>query len=240
MCLRSTVKLASTALPATQAESKPLAPTPTSCDSPLHTETYLRRRNSLRRTRNRRPSVLPENARHADLDRALSRPTLGSAARSVGHDGRSPCADARRAAGCRPRRIVRVSSRAGRHNAGASAPALRRNLGPHQRGAHVGAVVRARGDERGVPARDVSRDETPRAERARLRPRAESHAHDRGSGERPGAPRQATDDRVVDIITRTLEGPPAHATQWTTRSLADVAGLFDAAAPRAGVRARRL
>ena len=45
---------------------------------------------------------------------------------------------------------------------------------------------------------------------------------------RPGAPRKATDDRIVDVITRTLEGPPAHATQWTTRSLADVAGLSKA------------
>ena len=42
---------------------------------------------------------------------------------------------------------------------------------------------------------------------------------------RPGAPRKATDDRIVDVITRTLEGPPAHATQWTTRSRADVAGF---------------
>ena len=42
---------------------------------------------------------------------------------------------------------------------------------------------------------------------------------------RPGAPRKATDDQIVDVITRTLEGPPAHATQWTTRGLADVAGL---------------
>ena len=45
---------------------------------------------------------------------------------------------------------------------------------------------------------------------------------------RPGAPRKATDDRIVDVITRTLEGPPAHATQWLTRSLADVAGLSKA------------
>src|SRR5258706_15075580 len=42
---------------------------------------------------------------------------------------------------------------------------------------------------------------------------------------RPGAPRKATDDQVADVFTRTLEGPPAQATQWTTRSLADVAGL---------------
>ncbi len=41
----------------------------------------------------------------------------------------------------------------------------------------------------------------------------------------PGAPRKATDDQIIDVITRMLEGPPAHATQWTTRGLADVAGL---------------
>ena len=45
---------------------------------------------------------------------------------------------------------------------------------------------------------------------------------------RPGAPRNATDNRIVAVITRTLEGPPAHATQWTTRGLADVAGLSKA------------
>src|SRR5947199_10171670 len=45
---------------------------------------------------------------------------------------------------------------------------------------------------------------------------------------RPGAPRKATDDRIVDVITRTLEGPPAHATQWTTRRMAEVAGLSKA------------
>ena len=49
---------------------------------------------------------------------------------------------------------------------------------------------------------------------------------------RPGAPRKATDDRIVNVITRTLEGPPAHATQWTTRSLADVAGLSKATIAR--------
>lgn len=42
---------------------------------------------------------------------------------------------------------------------------------------------------------------------------------------RPGAPRKATDDIVVDVITRTLEGPPPQATQWTTRGMAAVAGL---------------
>src|SRR4029077_2501139 len=49
---------------------------------------------------------------------------------------------------------------------------------------------------------------------------------------RPGAPRKATDDRVVDVITRTLEGPPAHTTQWTTRSMAEVAGLSKATISR--------
>jgi hypothetical protein len=42
---------------------------------------------------------------------------------------------------------------------------------------------------------------------------------------RPGVPRKATDDQSVDVMTRTLEGPPAQTTQWTTRGLADVAGL---------------
>lgn len=42
---------------------------------------------------------------------------------------------------------------------------------------------------------------------------------------RPGAPRKATDERIVDVITRTLEGPPPETTQWTTRSMAAVAGL---------------
>jgi transposase len=49
---------------------------------------------------------------------------------------------------------------------------------------------------------------------------------------RPGAPRKATDDRIVDVITRTLEGPSTHATQWTTRSMADVAGLSKATIAR--------
>ncbi len=50
---------------------------------------------------------------------------------------------------------------------------------------------------------------------------------------RPGAPRKATDERIVELITRTLEGPPpAQATQWTTRSMADVAGLSKATISR--------
>src|SRR6202051_1099402 len=49
---------------------------------------------------------------------------------------------------------------------------------------------------------------------------------------RPGAPRKATDDQIVEVIARTLEGPPAQATQWTTRGLADVAGLSKATISR--------
>jgi transposase len=36
----------------------------------------------------------------------------------------------------------------------------------------------------------------------------------------------------VEVITRTLEGPPAQTTQWTTRSLGDVAGLSKATISR--------
>jgi len=49
---------------------------------------------------------------------------------------------------------------------------------------------------------------------------------------RPGAPRRATDDRIVDVITRTLEAPPTPVTQWTTRSMADLAGLSKATISR--------
>src|SRR5260370_17542819 len=45
---------------------------------------------------------------------------------------------------------------------------------------------------------------------------------------RPGVARKVTDDRLVDIITRTLEAPPPHTTQWTTRAMGDVAGLSKA------------
>ena len=48
----------------------------------------------------------------------------------------------------------------------------------------------------------------------------------------PGLARKVTDDVLVDIITRTLEGPPPHTTQWTTRSMADVAGLSKATISR--------
>ena len=47
---------------------------------------------------------------------------------------------------------------------------------------------------------------------------------------RPGAPR--TDEVLVEVITRTLEAPPPHTTQWTTRSMAEVAGLSKATISR--------
>jgi len=49
---------------------------------------------------------------------------------------------------------------------------------------------------------------------------------------RPGVPRKVTDDRVIEVITRTLEGPPPQMTQWTTRSMAEVAGLSKATISR--------
>jgi len=42
---------------------------------------------------------------------------------------------------------------------------------------------------------------------------------------RPGQPRTISDAKVEDIITRTLESKPAHATQWSTRSMAAVSGV---------------
>jgi hypothetical protein len=49
---------------------------------------------------------------------------------------------------------------------------------------------------------------------------------------RPGAPRVVTHDHVVDVITRTLEGPPPERTQWRTRTMAEVAGLSKATISR--------
>lgn len=42
---------------------------------------------------------------------------------------------------------------------------------------------------------------------------------------RPGAPRSITDKQVEDVITRTLESTPEHATHWSTRSMAEATGL---------------
>ena len=44
---------------------------------------------------------------------------------------------------------------------------------------------------------------------------------------RPGAPRTVSDDRVVAVITRTLEAPPAEITPWSTRTLGAAVGLSE-------------
>lgn len=42
---------------------------------------------------------------------------------------------------------------------------------------------------------------------------------------RPGAPRKITDDKVEAVIVKTLEETPGDATHWSTRSMAQKAGL---------------
>jgi transposase len=49
---------------------------------------------------------------------------------------------------------------------------------------------------------------------------------------RPGTPRRITDAKVEEAVTRTLEGMPAAATQWSTRSLAKDVGLSQSAVVR--------
>jgi transposase len=49
---------------------------------------------------------------------------------------------------------------------------------------------------------------------------------------RPGAPRKITDEDVERVITMTLEGPPADATHWSTRSMAEASGLTQTAISR--------
>jgi transposase len=42
---------------------------------------------------------------------------------------------------------------------------------------------------------------------------------------RCGAPRQIGDDKIADVVTKTLETMPSHATHWSTRSMAKASGL---------------
>jgi transposase len=49
---------------------------------------------------------------------------------------------------------------------------------------------------------------------------------------RPGTPRSITDKKVEEAVTRTLEGMPTAATQWSTRSLAQNVGLSQSAVVR--------
>lgn len=49
---------------------------------------------------------------------------------------------------------------------------------------------------------------------------------------RPGRPRRATDAKVQEIITKTLETTPRDATHWSTRSMSKSAGLSPATISR--------
>ena len=42
---------------------------------------------------------------------------------------------------------------------------------------------------------------------------------------RPGAPRKIGDDKIVEVVTRTLETEPENATHWSRRSMARATGL---------------
>ena len=42
---------------------------------------------------------------------------------------------------------------------------------------------------------------------------------------RPGAPRKIGDDKIAEVVTRTLETVPAHATHWSRRSMARATGV---------------
>jgi transposase len=51
---------------------------------------------------------------------------------------------------------------------------------------------------------------------------------------RPGGPRTITDAQVEDVITRTPEGQPDNATHWSTRLMAEAAGVAQSAVVRIG------
>lgn len=49
---------------------------------------------------------------------------------------------------------------------------------------------------------------------------------------RPGRPRLIGDDKVADVVVKTLESMPRNATQWSTRSMASATGLSQTAVSR--------
>ena len=51
-------------------------------------------------------------------------------------------------------------------------------------------------------------------------------------GPRSGAPRTVTDERVAELLVRTLESMPEDATHWSTRSMAAACGLSPATVQR--------
>jgi transposase len=50
---------------------------------------------------------------------------------------------------------------------------------------------------------------------------------------RSGAPRTVTDERIAELLVRTLEAAPENATHWSTRSMAAACGLSPATVQRA-------
>lgn len=53
-----------------------------------------------------------------------------------------------------------------------------------------------------------------------------------GDMPRPGGPRTVTDERVLEVVTKTLERTPADATHWSTRSMAKESGLSQSTVSR--------
>jgi hypothetical protein len=49
---------------------------------------------------------------------------------------------------------------------------------------------------------------------------------------RPGQPRKLSDARIEEVIVRTLEGKPAAATHWSTRTMVEAAGINQTAISR--------
>ena len=49
---------------------------------------------------------------------------------------------------------------------------------------------------------------------------------------RPGAPRHIGDDKIEEVVTRTLESMPENRTHWTTRAMAETIGLSQTAIVR--------
>jgi transposase len=58
---------------------------------------------------------------------------------------------------------------------------------------------------------------------------AEHRLDDLSDEPRPGQPRKITDQKIEEVITKTLETKPRDATHWSTRSMAKEAGLSQTA-----------